>query len=1099
MRTKRQTITEIFKDTLADIIFITETWIHPDTSLRTWTELIFSAPAPANVDNKRAGHHPHGVAVLSRHSPSHFQLVQTVPGKLIVFGHNLTLFAGVYWPPESPRWSEDDCLGQFRLIQSLYEAGAWTDLIIFGDMNMKLGLAGDSDFVREGLAAHFLSYGLNRLASSNNVPTFFSRGRNGKVSKSTPDHFFASRGLVGIFTGLLVITDLDTGSDHRPLLASFSCAPIEVEKGHSRWKTRRLEEENTLQRFREQLFEPLSDLGRRCHLTAKIRPPLCPQEIVDELYLIFVTTISTVCDTVLGKSEVCRAKRKLPLNQDFIQATRHRNEAFKIMRTMERSLGLDIGLLISGDSRVAYDQVVRTYRFRVQYFRKAKKLYGDQSWDQLCFEMEYKPGHEQMKRMRFMRNGLTRQKALLKNRAEDMAKYRNHFSKQFTRHDWQLEGEYFDEIGEESFDVAHLLKITTAGVLLTIKGTPRGKAPGESMINSEILQGGGEVVAECLAGLFQLFISWQVVPSRWRVATLCPVPKKGDLSRIENYRPISLLEVPRKIFECTLLETFVLDIVEPLNISQGGFRKGRSTVDQVASLQEALLQASRRLDRAPVLAFLDIKAAYDSVDRLILWKKMKDKGMAPWLVSLLKALYDNCASQVTVGGRRSDSVPHTMGIMQGSVLSPLLYCCFLDDIADCFLELKTGPLGNLFLYADDIALVADDAAHLQTMLNELEGFSVRNNFRFAPAKCEVVAPDGVCGPFRLYEQEMPISPFFNYLGVTMEIGGMAERIHISRLMQKARVALGELQQLGMNETGFSDSMKRSLYICFVRTNLEYAIQLLKPTKANIGLLQSVQNDSLRVMCALPSSTSIAALHAHFALPTMATRWEQLHAKWMLRVQQGDDSKMVHKAYTVALEGTGNKSMLQRPNPTFDRFLAIRQNLPGINVWKAMDLAVDEALEKSVSSSWGEAESRQLEGVEAFVDVDTAKARLRSFSRAPVTPDGRKLSRRWILRRAGYGYIETKCARCHLHHPTVYHIQLCIGLDIDALCRSRQWKQVARQVTKAIRMCCPWAYYPSLNQTVPRAPILQTVPKAPKLAKRRGDPIDRGRLKSGRRF
>ena len=104
-----------------------------------------------------------------------------------------------------------------------------------------------------------------------------------------------------------------------------------------------------------------------------------------------------------------------------------------------------------------------------------------------------------------------------------------------------------------------------------------------------------------------------VVPTSWKLTRIQPVPKKGDLTQISNYRPISLTEVLRKLFERILLP-FIQTFIEPLTVEQGGFRQNRGCMDQVATLQQ---WCSQKHSQSKIMAFLDIKAAYDSVDREI--------------------------------------------------------------------------------------------------------------------------------------------------------------------------------------------------------------------------------------------------------------------------------------------------------------------------------------------------------------------------------------------------------------------------------------------------------------------------------------------------
>lgn len=118
------------------------------------------------------------------------------------------------------------------------------------------------------------------------------------------------------------------------------------------------------------------------------------------------------------------------------------------------------------------------------------------------------------------------------------------------------------------------------------------------------------------------------IPQEWQEALIQPIHNKGDPKSIANYRPISLTENLRKLYERSLQGTITNAINQSLHKSQGGFRQKRSTIDQIASLNEEILQRSRKLGgRWPVTAYLDIKAAYDTVHRPTLWKTLREKGL----------------------------------------------------------------------------------------------------------------------------------------------------------------------------------------------------------------------------------------------------------------------------------------------------------------------------------------------------------------------------------------------------------------------------------------------------------------------------------------
>src|SRR5690606_1506781 len=118
---------------------------------------------------------------------------------------------------------------------------------------------------------------------------------------------------------------------------------------------------------------------------------------------------------------------------------------------------------------------------------------------------------------------------------------------------------------------ARLEKFATAAIAKAIDQLANGKATGQAGIPAEVMKIAKSRCSRAFKILFDFIIDHKVVPSCWCAARIHPVPKKGDLTKISNYRPISLTEVDRKLFE-SLLITKVREVVEPLSIEQGGFR-----------------------------------------------------------------------------------------------------------------------------------------------------------------------------------------------------------------------------------------------------------------------------------------------------------------------------------------------------------------------------------------------------------------------------------------------------------------------------------------------------------------------------------------------
>jgi hypothetical protein len=205
---------------------------------------------------------------------------------------------------------------------------------------------------------------------------------------------------------------------------------------------------------------------------------------------------------------------------------------------------------------------------------------------------------------------------------------------------------------------------------------------------------------------------------------LIPIYKKrGNVTEIENYRPISLTEVNRKIFEAIVLQISSKYIT--LSKNQGGFRTRRGTFD--VCLDEQI----KRKGEERIVAFLDIQKAYDSVDRNILWAKLK--GLPNNILKILRSLFDYNQIQVAVDGRTSSAKKLPMGLLQGSILSPMLYAAFIDDIV------QTIQGVTILLYADDIALCSNSETELQNTLDKIVTHARENRYMYNVTKCEMIS------------------------------------------------------------------------------------------------------------------------------------------------------------------------------------------------------------------------------------------------------------------------------------------------------------------------------------------------------------------------
>ncbi|KAL4098323.1 hypothetical protein QTP88_022957 [Uroleucon formosanum] len=244
---------------------------------------------------------------------------------------------------------------------------------------------------------------------------------------------------------------------------------------------------------------------------------------------------------------------------------------------------------------------------------------------------------------------------------------------------------------------------------IIIKSLKNNKSPGDDNINSELLKIAGR---EILINLHQIITNiWnsEKIVQEWSLSVICPIFKKGDPTKVDNYRGISLLDAAYKVLSIAILrriEAFAIDIVGKY---QCGFTKGRSTSNHIFTLRQTM-EKYYEFDKDLHMIFIDFKQAYDSVNREQLWIVLQNFGLPKKLVNLIKSCNSNTTCKVRFLGRESGDFEVKSGLRQGDALSPILFNIALERVVRDMHETREMDLngkGTLLAYADNIVILGD--------------------------------------------------------------------------------------------------------------------------------------------------------------------------------------------------------------------------------------------------------------------------------------------------------------------------------------------------------------------------------------------------------
>ena len=393
------------------------------------------------------------------------------------------------------------------------------------------------------------------------------------------------------------------------------------------------------------------------------------------------------------------------------------------------------------------------------------------------------------------------------------------------------------------------INLTYDEVAQAIKSLKAGKAAGGDEIRPEMLKALGTGGIHWLTRVCQVAWRYGKAPRDWQSGVVIPVHKKGDKKECTNYRGISLLSLPGKVY-AKCLEKRSREIVEgQLKDTQCGFRPGRSTTDQLFTLKQ-VFEKSWEYAKDVYACFVDLEKAYDRVPRDKLWRVLQEYGIDGGLLIAIKSLYQHSEVRVRANGMLSKPFNVGVGLRQGCVLSPLLFIIYMNWIDKCSQVRESVAVGKCkidrLLFADDLVLLASSELSLQHALDCFVNACSDAGMKISTRKTEVLCLSRNPAQCTLQSSGTVLRQVekFKYLGVAFTSDGRQDKEIDARIGQASAV-LRELQRSVVLKRELSQTAKLAVFKSIFVPILTYGHELWVMTERVRSRIQAAEMGFLR--------------------------------------------------------------------------------------------------------------------------------------------------------------------------------------------------------------------------------------------------------------
>ena len=365
-------------------------------------------------------------------------------------------------------------------------------------------------------------------------------------------------------------------------------------------------------------------------------------------------------------------------------------------------------------------------------------------------------------------------------------------------------------------------------IISRLKRLKTNKSPGPDTIHPKILYETANEIAYPLKIIFECSFKGKQVPKDWNYANITPIYKKGSRSDVNNYRPVSLTSVVCKVMEAIIRDHIMSHFVSNKLFSnrQFGFIKGRSVTLQLLQILDQWTESLEEGGQVDVI-YTDLEKAFDKIPHKKLLSKLESYHVNKDVIDWISAFLSNRRLRVRINSEFSQWLPVTSGVPQGSLLGPILFIIYINDLVD-FCD--SGS--DLYLYADDAKIFSYvkneyDSDVLQLDLNKLTEWMNIWSLSLNVNKCKVISygrKTTVKKTYAISDTNLDKVDNIKDLGVMFDCR-LKFADHIQMKINKAYQMLGIIKRNFIYLTPKSFTI---LYKATVRSHLEYSVNIWSP-------------------------------------------------------------------------------------------------------------------------------------------------------------------------------------------------------------------------------------------------------------------------------